>query len=85
MLQGSGALDPLDKDQREESFDVDHQMWRRADLIAFYVDFGLSLDMHAALDWSRQMKRKERQEGLLIEQRRLYQYRTLSTTELRSF
>ena len=52
MLAWTEALYESDEEQREEGITVNKKMILRADIVAFYIDFGMSSGMTRAFTWA---------------------------------
>jgi hypothetical protein len=53
MLAWTEALYDDDPEQRSEGLEVNKRVIERADLVAFYVDFGMSPGMKLAWKWAK--------------------------------
>lgn len=53
-----GALDDNDPAQRDRGIRAGYAWWQTADLIAFYMDLGMSPGMHKALQRAKTMHKK---------------------------
>ena len=58
MLAWTEALYEMEEEQREEGMEVNKQMIQKVDLVAFYVDFGMSKGMERAWLWAGYMGKK---------------------------
>jgi hypothetical protein len=65
MLAWTEALYESDPEQRAEGINVNKRMILRADLIAVYLDHGVSKGMQTAITWARMHGKK-------VESRRLF-------------
>jgi len=53
ILAWTEALYEADEEQRAEGLEINKRMIERADLVAFYVDFGMSPGMQMAWKWAK--------------------------------
>jgi hypothetical protein len=51
-----GALDDSIPEERDKGIRAGYAWWKAADLIAFYVDYGMSPGMHKALQRAKTMQ-----------------------------
>lgn len=69
MLAWTEALYETDEDQRAEGLEVNKEMMAKADIVAFYLDHGMSPGMQNAWEWAGYYKKPRERRFILAKNR----------------